>query len=131
MSARAAVIQHLLATGTTLYSLVGTRVYPGRLAEGWNNTTAAVCVDRPGGAPDPLVGVDNGVFSIRCYGGSPLQSAAESVADAVLSRLDRQYSQSTSQGRIVWGRCRQRISSWDPDFERCPVEILLMDVTVD
>jgi len=131
MDAKATFLKHVLEEGTDLYALVGTKVRPRRLPTGFKNEYAAIVFFRSGGVRDLDLTMDEPVFTCRCYGGTVYESDAEAVADALEERVHGKYSYTNEKGRIVRARVTSRFDWEDPDIERCPVVVVIVEMSVE
>ena len=98
----AIVATHAKATGTGLYTLIGTRIYLPDLPTGYDNTQACVLVYRRGGNGESYTNkVIHPSYQIRCYGGSTKISDAEAVALAFYERFNGKHMTQNAAGRII------------------------------
>lgn len=99
----AVVVAHLSASGTSLYTLCGTRVYYGRLPSNYENTQPALLITRRGGIPNPYIPVVQTDLIIKCYGGASSFAQAEQVYRALRDRLhgNENVNETTASGAIV------------------------------
>jgi poly(3-hydroxybutyrate) depolymerase len=93
--------EHLAATGTGLYTLVGTRVYYGALPAEYDNTQAAIVYMRRGGQRDPHLPIAQGDWQFRFYGGTSDFKNAEAVYRAAAARLHGVENAASTTGAIV------------------------------
>lgn len=96
--------EHLTGTGTSLYTLVGTRVWSPAAPVSWRNDSAAIIFeiitsDWHTTANDAFVRV---MFS--CYGGNDTYSAADAVYRALFDRLHGVIGARTASGQISFAR---------------------------
>lgn len=100
------IVDHCKRSGTSLYTLVGTRIYMPELPTGFNNSNASVVILRRGGFG---LKYSNAIvmpsYQIRCYGGSTKISDAENVAWAFFERFNAKKMQDGSHGRLLSATC--------------------------
>lgn len=95
------VCEWLEASGTSLYSLVATRVAKMNLPAGWKNTTSCVVVIPQTTTSESVVPVLETDFLIVCYGGTTNIANAEAVYAALYDRLQLATAENTTTGGIV------------------------------
>jgi hypothetical protein len=112
----AVLIEYLRATSTSLYTLVGTRIYCPRIPAAFANAQPALEVMRRGGSSKREHSEHSCSFQIKCYGGSANYGDAEAVYRALYDRLQNAQGQNTTSGNIMM--CREEFmgqSIFDPD----------------
>ncbi len=99
--ANAVIRECLVATGTMLYTLCGTRVYTPVAPRGWQNTTAAVVFEINGGESEVYLPVDYVDVQVRCFGGSTDPRDAWGVYQALHDRLHNLREARLTSGTVV------------------------------
>ena len=94
------VCEWLEQSGTTLYGLIGLRVYKARLYPGFTNASAAVLVMLKSGKSHAHAPVYTGEYEIYCFGGTADQDDAESVFNALKDALHAQSGSMTTGGIV-------------------------------
>lgn len=100
---------YLRTTGTDLYTLVGTRVYVGMLANSgllaFDNSSAGILLRKVSGSSDPYLPIQSADVNIFCYGGTTnnrkLMLSARAVELALHDALHGISNVSTTNGRIL------------------------------
>jgi hypothetical protein len=131
LNPKAAFRAWAVTSGTSLYTLVGTRIRQDMLSAGFNNTQAEIVFSQISGGPDiDTSEICTAVISCRCYGGSDLMVDADAVAEALIARCHRAYGKpNTTYGTISAMHVMNKIDSADPD-EGWPVVIVMLQITV-
>lgn len=97
----AVMVEHLKTSGTTLYTLVSTRIYTPRIPAGFTNSAAALEVFRRGGTSTKEHPSHDCSFQIKCFGGTVNMSDAETVYRALYDRLQKTIGVNTTSGNII------------------------------
>lgn len=95
------LFEFLTASGSTLYTLMGTRCYAGSFPTGYTNTQAAIRFERIGGAPDQFVADKEVMFRIRCYGGTGSHKECNALYRALEDKLHGADDARTTTGAIL------------------------------
>jgi len=104
--------EHLTASGTSLYTLNGTRVWTAQSEPvDWNNGTTGIMmsVSDDGDYVSPSWVQSSVTF--YCYGGNDNASKCQQIYAALYDRLSGVQSQIKTSGTIEWAR----MFSGDPD----------------
>lgn len=108
------VIAHALGTGTSLYTLVGTRIAKRLLPDSFKNAQAAICV-HPESATTPInAGIVTDTYVFKCYGGTDDPDDAAAVFRAVYARFQDARATNAS-GSIVQSELVMTSDMVDPE----------------
>jgi len=94
------VMNWALATGTTLYSLVGTRVAKRRMPSSFKNTAKALCIHDETTSTEFEPEIVWGTYVFKCYGGTDDADDAAEVFRAVHARFHNKAGDITSGGIV-------------------------------
>lgn len=93
--------EYLVVSGTSLYTLVGTRI---DTVGNYDNSQPFIVFARRGGPQTPIYPLQTVQYQFKCFGGVTAPNgglAAQSVAGALYDRLHAISNESTTNGYIV------------------------------
>ena len=120
------LFEWLTTAGTSLYTLVGDRVWPDQIRKGYTNTAAALVMSTdeiPNSRGDQV----RVRATFRCYGGGASDAAARAVYAALNDRLHNASGATTSGGIISAFQETGGGRLDDPD-EGWPMRVAVYDV---
>ena len=95
------VREYLVVTGTSLYTLNGTRVSMPELPQNWKNETSAIWFDAASGEYEPGAPVAEDIYTFHCYPGTNSLKDARTLARALHDRLHGANYTHESDGSIM------------------------------
>lgn len=121
------IMAYALVTGTSLFTLVGTNVAKRLLSNTYKHAGAAIVINGNALTSDYFGGIQDDVYTFKCYGGTDDPDDAAEVGRAVFDRFQNVTADTASNGGIVMAHLLTSLDSIDPD-EGWPVHIARYEI---